>query len=335
MLYKIIYTCLIYFVISGNALALPDVKISLKVVDEEGQPIDGVIAGVNFKAGTEGNTKTERTDSEGLATLSGSSTRFIEYGAGKEGYYPTWYQKSYTKFTGMKGFRRWQPWNETLNIMLRKIKKPIALYIGDLKEGYNSSALSLPGADKEYSYDLIAKDWVVPYGLGTHRDFVFQLTGKATGRREYDYSLALTFSNEGDGIQQYDADPIFGSRLRLPHEAPTDGYKSELIQRQASTFDHFIANDFPDDRNYFFRVRTIKDDKGNIESALYGKIYGNIMFSPADTMERPPQSKPNLKDKVSMLYYLNPDSNDRNLESDYKKNLFPSKQKYGYPEYPP
>lgn len=320
MLHRITFICLICFAASGNAFALPDVKVTLKVVDDEGVPIEGASASVNFKAGTEGNTETERTDSEGLATLSGSSTRFVEYGAGKEGYYPTWYQKSYVKFTGMKGFRRWQPWNETLTIELRKIKNPRALYIGGFTGGSKDRVVTLPGNDKKYGYDLIAKDWVVPYGLGTHRDFIFKFTGKSTGYNEYDDSSALTFSNEGDGIQQHDADPIFGSRLRLPHEAPVDGYKSELIQRKARTADHFIANDFPEDRNYFFRVRTIKDDKGNIESALYGKIYGNINFS----------SK-----SISMHYYLNPDSNDRNLESDYKKNLFPSKQKYGYTEYPP
>jgi hypothetical protein len=311
---------LIYLAVSSNAFALPDVKVTLKIVDDKGVPVEGASATVNFKAGTEGNSDTEKTDSDGLATLSGSSTRFIEYGAGKEGYYPTWYQKSYTKFTGMKGFRKWQPWNEMLTVELRKIKNPRALYIGGFTGGSKDSVVELPGTDKEYAYDLTAKDWVVPHGLGTHRDFIFKLTRKNTGYNEYDHSFVLIFSNDGDGIQQHDADPVFGSRLRLPHEAPLDGYKSELIQRKASTFDHFIANDFPDDRNYFFRVRTIKDDKGNIESALYGKIYGNIDFSGK---------------LFTMLYYLNPDSNDRNLESDYKKNLFPSKQKYGYTEYPP
>ena len=161
----------------------------------------------------------------------------------------------------------------------------------------------------------------MPYGQGTHRDFVFKLTGKITGRNEYDFTQTLTFSNDGDGIQQYDAHPLYGSRLRLPHEAPLEGYQDKWVQRKASTFDRFLHNDFPENRNYFFRVRTIKDDKGNIESALYGKIYGNIGLS--------------ISKSISILYYLNPDSNDRNLESDYKKNLFPSKKQYGYTEYPP
>lgn len=311
------------FLFSQAAVALPSVKVTLHVVDEEGVPIKGARATVNFKAGTEGNSKTERTNSKGMATLSGSSTRFIEYGASKEGYYPTWYQKSYTEFTGMTGLRRWQPWNETLTFVLRRIINPTALYIGNHQGKRAGVPLKLPGKDKEYGYDLIAEDWVKPYGQGTYSDFIFKLAGQATGRREYDYTLTLTFSNDGDGIQKYTAQPIYGSRLRLPHQAPFEGYQSELVQRQASTFERFIANDFPEDRNYFFRVRTQKDEEGNIVSALYGKIYGNIGFAFGK------------RKAVTMLYYLNPDPNDRNLESDYKKNLFPSKEKYGFTEYPP
>ena len=134
------------------------------------------------------------------------------------------------------------------------------------------------------------------------------------------YTLYLTFSNEGDGIQKYEAHPIWGSQLRLPHNAPLDGYGIRLVQRQARTDDRIIHNNFPENRNYYFRVRTEINDKGEIGSALYGKIYGNIKFSPIS---------------IGMLYYLNPDPNDRNLESDYKKNLFPSKEKYGFTEYPP
>ena len=281
-------------------------------------------ATVNFKAGTEGNSKTKRTNSDGMATLSGSSTRFIEYGAGKEGYYPTSYEKSYTEFTGITGFRRWQPWNETITLVLHKNKVPTALHIGNHQGERGGAPLKLPGKDKSYGYDLIVGDWVAPYGKGVQSDFIFNVVDNHGDRkkvgREYDYTLYLTFSNEGDGIQRYDAHPIWGSRLRLPHNAPLDGYSSSLVQRKARKDDRIIHYDFPEDRNYYFRVRTRVDNSGRFESALYGKIYGNIKFSQGN---------------IGMLYYLNPNPNDRNLEADYKKNLFPSKQKYGFTEYPP
>jgi len=320
------YFLLILFVfISSNASALPDVKVTLKVVDENGMPVAGAMAAVNFQAGMDGSVEKEETDSEGMATMSGSSTRFIEYGAGKDGYYSSWYSKSYTEFTGMTGFRKWQPWNETLTVVLRKIINPRALYIGNNKGGSSVGVpIPMPNLGKEYGYDLIVNDWVIPDGSGIHKDFIFKVDDNNQGvvakGRAFDYSLSLKFSNEGDGIQIYNADPVFGSELRLPHNAPVNGYEPVLHQRYARTDTYFTDNDFPDDRNYYFRVRTIKDDKGNIESALYGKVYGNIRFS---------------RKNITMLYYINPDPNDRNLEADYKKNLFPSKKKYGYTEYPP
>ncbi|MFK5894079.1 MAG: Ig-like domain-containing protein [Pseudomonadota bacterium] len=318
------YFFVLFLLLSMQALAMPSVKVTLKVIDENGVPIESAKAVVNFAVGTDGNTESEITDSDGLAILSGSSTRFIEYGAVKDGYYISWFEKSYQEVTGFTGFRRWQPWDETLIVKLKEIIKPRPLYIGDHRPGSPYNIIKMPGINKEYSYDLIAGDWVVPYGQGTHRDFVFKIDnnkkGLITGRNEYDYSFSLTFSNEGDGIQTYDALPVYGSHLRLPHEAPESEYQSELKQRESSIATKYIHNDFPESRNYFFRIRTVMDDKGNIKSALYGKIHGNIRFSP---------------DYITMLYYLNPDENDLNLESDYKKNIFPRKRGYGYTEYPP
>ncbi len=54
------------------------------------------------------------------------------------------------------------------------------------------------------------------------------------------------------------------------------------------------------DRNYYFRVRTVVDDRGNIVSAHYGKIYGDFM---------------------QFSYYFNPTPNSRNVEFDPKQNL--------------
>ena len=326
----ILFICLL--VASGLAHALPTAKITLKVIDENGLPVKGAKVAANFSVGGSGSLDKNRTDSDGLATLSNSGIRHVEYGAHKEGYYRSGNEFDFKSISGITGFRRWQPWNETLTLVLKKIKNPRALYIGSHKGGsYLSPSINMPGYQKrkvydlglgeEYAYDLVVDDWVVPHGKGKHSDFIFKLTGQVTGNRESDFSLIMTFSNDGDGIQKHDAHPIYGSRLRLPHDAPIDGYGDELIQRRASTYNHFIANDFPDDRNYFFRIRTKKDEQGNIVSALYGKIYGNIDFSAAGS--------------ISMLYYLNPDPNDRNLESDYKKNMFPSKHKYGFTEYPP
>jgi len=67
-----------------------------------------------------------------------------------------------------------------------------------------------------------------------------------------------------------------------------------------------------EDQNYFFRVRTVLDEKGRIKSALYGKIFGDIT---SDVIN----SKTAF---IQFTYCLNPNPNDRNMEFDPKKNLF-------------
>lgn len=65
--------------------------------------------------------------------------------------------------------------------------------------------------------------------------------------------------------------------------------------------------------NYYFRVRTVLDDKGKVVSTHYGKIYGRFEFGRYKKAE-------SLYLK-SGIYYFNPTANDRNVEFDRSKNL--------------
>ena len=60
--------------------------------------------------------------------------------------------------------------------------------------------------------------------------------------------------------------------------------------------------------NYFFRVRTVLNKAGEVESALYGKIHGDFSLDHNGVF--------------GFSYYLNPTPNDRNLEFDTRQNLF-------------
>jgi hypothetical protein len=53
-------------------------------------------------------------------------------------------------------------------------------------------------------------------------------------------------------------------------------------------------------RNFYFRVRTKLDENGNVVSARYGKIYGDL---------------------AQFTYYFNPTLNDQNVEFNPKQNL--------------
>ena len=68
---------------------------------------------------------------------------------------------------------------------------------------------------------------------------------------------------------------------------------------------------------YYFRVRTVLDEKGKVVSALYGKIPHALHWGVKD-MEWRTDTQTAC---ISIGYYLNPDGT-RNLEFDPKKNLF-------------
>lgn len=89
--------------------------------------------------------------------------------------------------------------------------------------------------------------------------------------------------------------------------APPDGYQPELNKERSAHPGQVTKNDSDPNRNYLFRVRTVKDHAGNIVSAHYGKIYGDFM---------------------QFTYYLNPTPNDRNIEFDPKQNLLQGLQSF-------
>ena len=125
----------------------------------------------------------------------------------------------------------------------------------------------------------------------------------------FDYKLTVNFPKDGDGIQFVIADPITGSALLLPREAPFHGYESEVVKR---AYKHkgmeSPHSDIRRDQNYIFRVQTNIDDDGKIVSALHGKIHGDFVGIDHG--------------KLSFTYYLNPEPNSLKLEFDPKKNLF-------------
>ncbi len=79
--------------------------------------------------------------------------------------------------------------------------------------------------------------------------------------------------SEDDGIQPLYTDPLKGSALRLPRMAPENNYEKELVQHKyVRRQGRYLET--RRDENWFFRVRTEKDQEGNVVSALYGKIQG-------------------------------------------------------------
>ena len=161
-------------------------------------------------------------------------------------------------------------------------------------------------------FDLIESDWVTPHGRGKVADFIFSLSRRFESWKDYYAEVKLVFSNEGDGIQPIPVSEQSASEFKLPRLAPEGGYLAEFttsIGRAPSTLGR---DDGKAGRSYFFRVRTVRDEKGEIVSALYGKIDGDIRVDV-------------INSKTALLlfaYYINPESKSRNMEFDPKRNLF-------------
>jgi hypothetical protein len=262
----------------------PQWNVTIKVVDEDGQPINGAHAAVGYyvsPTGGEDNIDTVAganisglTDASGIFTASHENTHSISLGfhARKDGYYPTDVIHEFYKFSDSDPNK----WNPHVTLVLKKIRHPIAMYAKRI--------IGMPPIfGRPLGYDFVVGDWVAPYGKGTNA-YIFFTARKIANDTEF----LVTFPNPDDGIQEFHVPyPLTqGSALRSPHEAPEDGYESELTR---------TSKDYNEDRCYFFRVKTASGT-----GTLYGKIYGDFM---------------------NFSYYLNPTANSLNVEFNPSEDL--------------
>jgi len=233
------------------------------------------------------------TDTNGVFAASHPDTGSISLGLliQKDGFYPV--RVTYD----LSGNYKPEKWNLNPTWTLKKIMKPIPMYA-------KSVNLGMPVVEKPAGYDLMAGDWVAPYGKGVNSDILFTAYLDKRGEYDSDYKLVVSFPNKGDGIQAFEIPTTRfsrdGSALRSSQNAPAEGYAPQWIQTRTVRPGKGYSGNLDENRNYYFRVKTVLDENGAVRSALYGKIYGDFM---------------------QFRYYLNPASNDRNVEFDTKRNL--------------
>lgn len=308
VLVRVLFALIILFNNScSNAIESPEAKITLKVVNEDGMPIEGVNVGATFEvsrgatSGIKYNTERGITDKDGIYTASGKTMFNVAYGAEKQGYYKN--NGEYRLNLSENG--RWQPWNPEFTLVLRKIGNPVPMYACQLR------TLTLPEMNKRIGFDLIEYDWVSPYGNGKHADLIFRIDGKYNNEYDYNNTLTLTFANKFDGIQLVTEDRRLGSQFKLPRNAPETGYKNKLIRSESRVPGQPYKSDSKEDNNYIFRIRS-EEKNGKLIRAMYGKIQGDINFG-VDRITH--------KASITFTPYLNPDYT-RNLEFDPDKNLY-------------
>ncbi|MBI5141186.1 MAG: hypothetical protein HZA20_03195 [Nitrospirae bacterium] len=290
----------------ANAFMLPTAKLTVKVVDEQGTPIKDAYVVMAFVVpaksgwGTGDVFRKGNTDGSGLFTADSECSSIVGFSAEKEGFY---HSDENFHFKSRSLLNRWEPWNPTVEVVLKKKRNPVAMY------AYYTDWMKIPAFDKPVGYDLEKRDWVAPYGKGTTNDFIFTIHGDITSWRDYECSYTLSFENDGDGIQEYVFPAKEQSYYKWPFDATTDGYVYLLQKSHANRPNKPTQSTLNDKANYLFRVRTKKDRQGRIISAMYGKVSGEIDIS---------------SESIKFHYYFNPDGT-RNLEEDDKRNLFEDK----------
>ncbi len=283
-------------------------KATVNVVDDSGAPIPDaeVTIGYYVPASPGRPIVTDsvkgRTDTNGLFSTSGQTTSVdLFFGAGKDSYY-----RSHVDYElGPPSAYDPVKWSPNITMTLQKVGRPVAMYA-------KSVIASVPALDKAIGYDLTVGDWLAPYGKGLSSDLFFEKQYYEKAANDYYSKITVSFPNPGDGIQTFTERPgDKGSALRSPQDAPAGGYQPRLVREVIAQPGQPSKVDFDPDRVNLFRVRTVLDERGNVVSALYGKIYGDFT-------------------QMQFRYYLNPTANDRSVEFDPARNLLP-----GQPVAPP
>jgi hypothetical protein len=282
--------------------------MTAKVVDENGLPVKGAQVTLSFsgaKIGDGGGLtnfgKKGLSDDEGLFSDSAETLPLVGVVADKENYYRSIQKHEFTSYS--KILNRWEPWNPTVEVVLKKKRNPVPMYSKYIE------ALSIPVLGSKVGYDLEKGDWVAPHGTGIMNDFVFLCENKYESFTSAETSCEITFSNPEDGLREFEFAKDDPSLFKWPFEAPTSGYNIKKVKKWMSVHlptEPYKSN-YKENINYLFRVRSEVDGNGNVIKANYGKLQGDIRVY--------------KKAQISFFYHFNPDGTS-NLEEYPEKNLF-------------
>jgi hypothetical protein len=294
----------------AQQLVMPAVPITVEanVRDVDGRAVENAtvyLALPHYGAqATRGQRIEAKTNKEGVATLSGVAQQDYGVSVEKLGYYRT--QGPHRGINDGKSLQQYAVGVQKIDLELRPVRNAIVGISRDVDRRL------LPNADGPMGFDLEIGDWVAPYGKGRTADFVFELYGRFTSRRDYDQKFTLRFSRSQDGIAVFKHPKEIGSALKWPYEAPLSGYESSrtwVLKWSPSEGGRGTTIDLGGETNYLFRVRSEVDEKGNVVRALYGVVSGDFI---------PVGGNNEIGRNVSFTYALNPNWT-RNLEFDPAK----------------
>ena len=310
-------------------------EVKMRVVDDTGAPVAGAMTKIIFIDHRSERVAVGVSGPDGRFSARGLGTNSVMLKASKDGHYPA----------RVEGLSKDE--DHDVEVVLPRIINPIALYA---RRDTGSSADAFPVQNEWVGFDLEVADWVAPHGKGKTADFLLRFRNEFKGwspsqasfeerieghkdfykriKKEWTMEafkiaagdwegvMELSFPGEGEGVFEEKRFLAY-SPMKLPHLAPEAGY---VPFRRFEVSDH---DGIPrrDDVGFFLRTRVKRDSQGKVISANYAKVIGDFSVHVATG-------------RRELLYYFNPTPNDRNLEFDSDKNLFP-KEKPGTNVYDP
>lgn len=286
----------------------PTVRLDITTRDDDGHPVPGAtVSGSFFQDRVVSNFKSPdhqgESDANGLVRITGREAIYVDVWVRKDGYYDT------THRVIVRGGGSHQ-----VAVLLREKRNPIAMHARD-------AMINLPEYNRDFGYDLLQGDLVMPGRKGTVTDIVLRVDRWAPNPKEQGAELTMRFPNPLDGqmpMEQMDAWST--SVFKTAYAAPADGYigilHAHLKRRLGPSKSNPRAEMHYEYHNrhkpFFLRIRSRQDDTGKVV-ANYCKVapgidlYGWGRESPSPT--------------IGMRHYCNPMPNDFNVEFDIQRNL--------------
>lgn len=310
-------------------------EVKVRVVDEAGAPVAGAAVEVLFVNYNGSDVSTGMSAGDGMYAANGRGNNSVALRVKKDGHYSAQLENlSKDK-------------DHDVRVVLPRILNPISLYAWRFN---GSNAITFPIQGEWVGFDFEVADWIAPYGKGKAADILLRFKNTFKGLTESRLSLderikfqkgfyerrneewtmekfritngkwegvmELSFPDEGAGVFEEKRFQSY-SQMKLPHLAPELGY--------VPARSYVVAGNISprrEDIGLFLRTRVKRDGQGRVVSANYAKIIGDFRVSTPGS------------GGFSFHYYFNPVPNDRNLEFDPGKNLFP-KDKPGTNVYDP
>ena len=294
-------------------------KEILRIVDHEGIPVINARIYGSFWPGDNGKKYIlidGLTNTDGEFVAEGVSKWKLTYQVSKAGYYMSSGTIDYLASTNSPAIvnGKWQPYGMTRNIILKKIKNPVPLVHS------KSSHSKSPGLGEWYGYDIERRQWVRPFGDGVHPDMLIKISIDAKNEiNDFKTVMEVSFTNnpyagaylmkkdefsEMKSVYEADTNADYQSSFKFVHEKHPIIKQTPFFKYSsgAQTTDTRL-----DDSSYIvFRTRTRVDDKGNLVSAHYGKLYGLWEFfgriRAANVQFNPNSNDPNLEDIETAKY---------------------------------